>query len=152
MKHIKNTDGLAAGSSSYSNGDEAMSVDGEVDGRGSYKGPRQKRLKRDPYKSFFWVKYIKRAIDANPDNETSIWEETSPEGAQFRRRFGLPYVIFNDIAKRWSEKGEYRNKKDRVGNPRVDARILILGVIRILAKGSTFDLIDEMSDVSYQYH
>lgn len=58
----------------------------------------------------------------------------------------------NDIYVAWKETGEYRHETDRVGRRRIDARILILGCLRMLAKGSTFDAIDELTDVSYQHN
>lgn len=136
-------------SSSNSSSDD-MSQEENI-GRG-HRGPRATRREREPYKSLFWTKYIERAMKSSPDDLSSIWNEDSYEGRQFRRRFALPYVMFNDIYIAWRTTGEYRREKDRVGRKRIDARLLILGTLRFLSKGTTFDMIDEVTDVSYQHN
>ena len=119
-------------------------------GRG-HRGPRQSRWPRSPYRSTFWMKYIKPAIEASTEDPDSVWHEDSHQGQIFRRRFGVPYVMFNDICRQWKETGEYREERNYVGHICIDARLLILGCFRILTKGLTFDLIDEATDISYQH-
>ena len=45
---------------------------------------------------------------------------------------------------------DFSRQEDRKGRPRIDARLLILGCLRIISKGTTYDLVDEATDVSYQ--
>lgn len=102
--------------SSASESSDSNSISTETEGRG-HRGPRGPRRLRDPYAAVFWTKYINKANISSPDDPSSIWEETSYEGQQFRRRFTLSYVLFNDIYLDWQQNGEYRQETDRVGHP-----------------------------------
>ena len=113
-------------------------------------GPRRSRHSRDPRTSTFYKNYIELADNSSSDNHESIWHEDSFKGKQFRNRFGVPYILFFSIYCKWMEFGEYRAPKDKVGRDRIDARVLILGVLRVLTKGIPFDLVEEVNDVSYQ--
>lgn len=111
---------------------------------------RKKRRIRDPYSSLFYLKYIQEADEAAvfPESTGTIWDDTSDDGATFRRRFGLPYVTFHSINEQWCHHGEYRGKRTADFRRQMDSRILLLGCFRILAKGSTFDAIEELTNVS----
>lgn len=93
-----------------------------------------------------------KGMTSDPYDNSSIWEGTSYDGAQFRRRFALPYVMFNDICNDWAQTGKYHKEFDRCTRPQLDHRLFILGCLRVLAKGSTFDLIDELTDISHQHN
>ena len=122
-----------------------------LDGRG--RGPRKKPRTRDPYQSLFYLKYIQEAEEAMAldDQDGTIWDTTSSDGKTFRRRFGLPYSTFHMVYLDWRRHGEYRAQQDRAGRNRVDSRILLLGCFRALAKGTTFDGIEELTDVSVSH-
>lgn len=124
----------------------------KLDGRG--RGPRKKPRTRDPYSSLFYLKYIQEAEEAAAldDRNGTIWDATSQDGKTFRRRFGIPYPTFDTIYQDWASHGEYRAQRDRAGRNRVDARVLLLGTFRILAKGTTFDAIEELTDVSVSHN
>ena len=117
------------------------------------RGNRQKRPKKDPYASIFFLKYIQEADESTLlDNTTdTIWDASSYDGKTFRRRFGIPYKIFHSINKDWLRHGEFRKEGDALGQERTDSRILLLGCFRFLAKGITFDAVEELSNVSLAY-
>jgi hypothetical protein len=115
---------------------------------------RNKRRKRDPYSSIFFTKYLQEADESAmlEDKQGTIRDPTSVEGLTFRRRFGIPFSVFETISQDWSDHGEYRKAQDAVGRERTDSRILLLGCFRVLAKGVTFDAIEELSNVSVPHN
>ncbi len=121
-------------------------------GRG--RGARKKRKKRDPYVSIFFLKYLKEADEAAvlDDQAGTIHDAASVEGLTFHQRFGIPYSVFEVIHTDWLNHGEYRCARDAIGRRRTDSRILLLGCFRVLAKGVTFDAIEELSNVSIAHN
>ena len=59
--------------------------------------------------------------------------------------------MFINTYKRWNFTGEHHNECNCIGQKRVDAQPLILGCLQIKAKGTTFNLIDEGTNVSFQH-
>lgn len=124
---------------------------------------RKKREKaqfepKDRYKSSFYLKYIKPAKDQNIPLEKSLRNPYSRNGKLFRKRFRVPYSIFEFICLDIVEKGIYKSNydgKERLcvfGRPPVDLEILVLGALRLLSSGVPFDLIEELTNVSYSTH
>jgi hypothetical protein len=100
--------------------------------------------------SIFFLKYLKEADEAAvlDDQAGTIHDAASVEGLTFHQRFGIPYSVFEVIHTDWLNHGEYRCARDAIGRRRTDSRILLLGCFRVLAKGVTFDAIEELSNVS----
>lgn len=123
-----------------------------TDGRGRSTNRRMSRRKRHPYRSGFWIDYILLSQTEQEDPDYDIWNEESYIGAIFRQRFAVPYDLFHTIVTRWNATGEYRAERDKVGRHRIDPRLLLLGCLRVLAKGTTLDLIQEATKVSASLH
>ena len=103
----------------------------------------------DRENSLFRVKYLPYS-----DIELSLLRnECSPQGNKFRRRFRIPYVIFeyirDDIIELY-----YADRKttDSRGREVVDIQLLVLGALRYIATGCTFDALDELTCVSAETH
>jgi hypothetical protein len=60
--------------------------------------------------------------------------------------------MFHGIAKKWDSDGDWRAETDLIGRDRIDSRLSILGVLRVLTKGITFDLIEEATNISFQHN
>ena len=72
-----------------------------------------------------------------------VADPTSRHGKQFRRRFGIPFALYQRIvtdAAVW-----FPPKPDAFGRLPVPIELKVLGSLRILAKGSSFDGIAELS-------
>ena len=81
-------------------------------------------------------------------------DPTHPDGAQFRRRFAIPYSMFIEIyeeAKSWTTilpdgkvwKAE-KDAMDAYGQSSAPLHLKILGVFRVISKGYHFDGIAEL--------
>jgi hypothetical protein len=101
--------------------------------------PRKKRgsnvyTVEDRHNSLFRVKYLPQS-----DTELSLLRnECSPPGKKFRRRFRIPYVIFEFIRDEIIELF-YSDRKttDSRGREVVDIALLVLGALRFVATGCT---------------
>jgi hypothetical protein len=113
--------------------------------RRQHKTPRGKQRKRDPDNSRF-----KRYLDAGEEHRgtfDSIWNENSREGKQFRRRFRLPFAMFDELCNEY-EDVDPRNSSDAFRNPKSNIRLLILGTLRVLGQALPFDSVEELNDIS----
>ena len=68
---------------------------------------------------------------------------SSKYGKQFRRRFRLPWQAFKDIVNLHREEHDFHEGRDAVGRPCVPLELKILGVLRVLGRGYTFDDVAE---------
>ena len=103
----------------------------------------------DRHNSLFRVKYL-------PQNDTELsllQNECSPPGKKFRRRFRIPYVIFEIIRDEIIELF-YSDRKttDSRGREVVDISLLVLGALRFVATGCTYDALDELTCVAGETH
>ena len=111
---------------------------------------RQKRKHKSVYSvadrttSLFYEKYLsEKAV------ENGIKDEGSFLGKKFRRRFRVPYCLFEDICRDIMMEGFYRHgKSDASGSEAVQIELLVLGSLRIMGSGCTFDAIEELTNVS----
>ena len=95
--------------------------------------------------SVFWKKYIAPAVG----DDCPLRDQESCEGVIFRRRFRVPYTVFDFLVediKRVHELPTVKLTASRT--PGVDIRLLVLGSLRILASGCAFDLIEELTAVA----
>jgi hypothetical protein len=98
------------------------------------------------------MRYIKLA-DLHRQDGGGPWDESSWHGCRFRRRFRVPYEIFENICIEYAKVDvDLRDATDRHGRPSCNLQLLILGALRVLAQGTPFDVIDEATDISYQTH
>ena len=78
--------------------------------------------------------------DENEEDGTGVWDPSSYVGKQFRQRFRVPYTIFMEMVE------EYTTDLPKLRSRGLyDKRLLVLGVLRVLASGCTFDLIEELN-------
>ena len=104
---------------------------------------------QDRKESVFWKKYVLPGFD----DDSSIHDETSSLGKKFRRRFRVPYCIFLEIVRSLKEENGLADfKVEASGEEGVHIRLLVLGSLRALGSGCTFDLIEELTSVSEESH
>ena len=84
--------------------------------------PRGKQRKRFPERSRF-QQYLD-AGEEHRDTLDSIWSESTWEGKQFRRRFRLPFAMFDELCNKY-EDIDGRNSRDAFNNPKSNIRLLI---------------------------
>ena len=88
--------------------------------------------------------------DETPDYDQNPWmqmlgddkvkDPTTKAGRQFRRRFGLPFTLFNSLLQ--DVKVWFRNKRSDI-----PLELKLLSSLRVLAKGWTFDGVAEMASI-----
>lgn len=94
-----------------------------------------------------------RERQPRPDFENTVWAEAlrdprvkdplSHQGKKFRRRFRVPYPMFeylNDFAER-----RFPSRQDAAGQPPVPMALKVLGVLRILGRAFYFDDVAEVT-------
>lgn len=101
-----------------------------------------------PRVSLWWILYIQ---DPQPDN--SQWSKT------FRKRFRLPYESFRQLLSMIDDEKEtpddcfYRWREDGVSNRKVSPmELLVLGSLRYLGRGWTFDDLEESTFIDKEVH
>jgi hypothetical protein len=101
-----------------------------------------------PRVSLWWILYIQ---DPQPDN--SQWPKT------FRKRFRLPYESFLQLLCMVDDEKEtpddcfYRWREDGVSNRKVSPmELLVLGSLRYLGRGWTFDDLEESTFIDKEVH
>ena len=101
-----------------------------------------------PRVSLWWILYIQ---DPQPDN--SQWSKT------FRKRFRLPYESFKQLLCMVDDEKEtpddcfYRWREDGVSNRKVSPiELLVLGSLRYLGRGWTFDDLEESTFIDKEVH
>ena len=95
-------------------------------------------------------KYLKIADeDPDPTSSTSIYNDSSRLGLIFRRRFRIPYSMFNHLVTRYKVEEDCRKDYDATGkNKKHDIRLLALGVFRVLARDLLFDELEDLIGIS----
>ena len=73
-------------------------------------------------------------------------DQLSKDGRLFRRRFRVPYPIFQQIGSLTREKMWYK-ETDGIGRPSAPLELKILGVLRVLGRGMCFDGIAELTNI-----
>ena len=101
----------------------------------------------DRFTSIFYKTYLSQsALDDRIEDDTS-WL-----GKKFRRRFRVPYSVFREICQDINRVMGERRCTDRSGSPTVPVDVLILGSLRVLGSGCTFDAIEELTCVHEETH
>ena len=95
----------------------------------------------DRVHSLFYQQYIAPAIN----NPTCPLRDSSTRiGKKFRRRFTIPYDLFESIVSNMKSEGIFSGKIC-TGNDGICPSLLVLGCLRILSTGCTFDCIEELT-------
>jgi hypothetical protein len=103
----------------------------------------------DRYNSVFYKTYILPSLA----QDSTIRDLADRVGAKFRRRFRVPYTVFEEICEdiqRVHNLSEHRY--DAKGEESVKIALLVLGSLRCIASGCTFDAIEELTCVSQDTH
>jgi len=115
---------------------------------------RKERVKNqynldDRYSSVFYKTYILPSLQDNaPINNVS-----TTIGRKFRRRFRVPFSVFLEICSSINATHNLPDEKfDARGQECVKLSLLVLGCLRILGSGCTFDAIEELTCVSQDTH
>jgi len=101
----------------------------------------------DRYCSFFYKQYLSPTVFAN-----GIEHDDSRLGVNFRRRFRVPFPVFSEI---FTDIEKVMGKKtafDRSGAERIKVDLLVLGSLRVVGSGCTFDAIEELTNVAQETH
>ena len=94
-------------------------------------------------KSIWYLNYIE-----NPRPSEKKWNE------KFRKRFRMPYESFIELGMmaEASPKFDRWKKKDAVGQRAAPTRLMLLGALRYLGRGWTFDDIEEATAIHEETH
>jgi hypothetical protein len=106
----------------------------------------RKRRRRIAHSESLWAKTL--------EDREKLEEPSSREAELFRLRFRVPYPVFLSLVewtKSWREKSPQNpdgvGTCDVTGNPRIPTDVMVLGVLRILGRGSCLDGIYELSGI-----
>ena len=118
----------------------------KIDKRKGFKRPNcdenGNKRQRNNYYNFTWYKFLQ--------NERERLEQpTSREATLFRLRFRLPYRIYQYLLD-WTKTWYQVKKTDVAGRQSIPVELLLLGVFRILGRGTCFDGINELTGISNQ--
>ena len=102
----------------------------------------------DRCNSLFYKNYIAPAKDDVPV-EVSIRNPSSKLGKRFRKRFRVPYGMFEEICRSLVEEGFFMAGCCITGWPKVMLELLVLAGLRVLGSGCTYDLAEELTNVSH---
>jgi hypothetical protein len=87
-----------------------------------------------------------RMLDGCINMVNTIQDEQSRDGRYFRRRFRMPYILFQALIKlildeQWFTGfgADGRGRKDCTGNLGASLHVKVLSVLRVLGRGVTFD-------------
>ena len=96
---------------------------------------------RESYTSSFWYIFMQR----------NLTDLNSRDGKNFRLRFTVPFQVFQQLlvyAEAWFPQKEY----DVCGRETTPIFLKLLGTLRMLGKGCSWDLLYELSGVSAEVH
>jgi hypothetical protein len=101
----------------------------------------RKSYPRESYKDSIWCRFCQRDLTVL----------NSRDGKTFRLRFTVPYTLFRQIltfAERWFP----QRAIDVCGKETTPVLLKLLGTLRMLGKGCTWDLLYELSGVCAEVH
>lgn len=115
--------------------------EGEED-RPKAKKTRERYAKDDPKSSTWYKYYVSRTVTGKRSLKA------------FRRRFRLPFKAYQQLVRDAREGAWFPNteRKDACGIPGTPLELLVLGALRYLGRGWTFDDIAEATGVSEEVH
>ena len=122
--------------------DEKPAKVGEEDDNGVKVPVKRKKYDREHYRESCWWKFLQR------DNLSDL---SSRDGKTFRNRFTVPYQLFKELllmARNWFP----QRILDAFGKEVSPIELKLLGTLRVLGKGCSWDLLYELSGVSAEVH
>jgi len=118
-------------------------ADEKIDHRTLPRPGKSNRVGRPVYSESTWGKMMNRDIER-------LRDPSSDEAIIFRRRFRISFGLFEHIlgwVRSWVAETRKRDK-DICGRDVVPLHLLLLGVLRMLGRGTCTDGITELSDIS----
>ena len=85
-------------------------------------------------------------------NDATTRYPRSHRGRLFRRRFRVPFPIFEQLMEMAQEMGFERRPKSAANVEGIPLELQILGVLRVLGRGTCFDGIEELTNGSAEAH
>ena len=114
---------------------------GESKKRNTCQRPGGSNLKgRVDYGNTPWARMLR-------ENADELEQPDSMAGKLFRLRFRIPYPVFLRLLA-WTKAWHEKNSTDASGRQRIPTELKLLGVLRILGRGTCFDGIEELSGIS----
>ena len=93
---------------------------------------------REDYDSLRWMREVRHP---------NVRVEGTPQAKQFRQRFRVPYVIFEDIVEKMRQSHEF-DAKGPTGGPPVPLELKLMSLLRYYATGAPWSLISECAGFS----
>jgi hypothetical protein len=101
----------------------------------------------------------KRISSERPDYWQSVWGRmlltdavrdagARKGGKRFRRRFRVPFPIFEQLVTMVRSQNWFAENADCIGRSAAPLELKILGVLRVLGRGTCFDGIEELNLIS----
>ena len=131
--------------SDYEEEEAAINLNNGISGKKRKKRGNNEYNEADRTLSLFSQKYLH-----HPNKEQQMSDD-SKFGKKFRLRFRVPYVLFLGIVEDIRKKYKVSNK-NKYGLASVKLELLVLGSLRFIATGCSFDLIEELTSVSDEKH
>jgi hypothetical protein len=99
----------------------------------------------DPRVSSWYLLYV---------NASLMNRQNKKFQAKFRRRFHLPYENYEELLEDLSNSGEFKHWElaDAVGQPLSPLALMLLGALRYLGRGWTFDDVEEATLIDEEPH
>lgn len=122
-------------------GDIKASEEKEEDGKKRLAFKTRRVYDRESYKESFWFKFMQR----------DLTDLNGRDGKLFRNRFTVPYQVFTQLltfAEKWFPQRDF----DICGRELTPIFLKLLGTLRMLGKGCSWDLLYELSGVSAEVH
>ena len=123
---------------------EAAKAKPRIDLRHSKWGLRRCSRRARDWRTSTWGKMVQEESYKDPD---------TPQGKNFRRRFRMPWRVWEEACAEVKAKGWWAaGSKDATGRASAPVELLVLGVFRMLGRACTFDDLEELTDVSAETH
>ena len=135
----------------FNNSDSSNMYDSESSSSSSSNERKDRSSKttytvNDRINSLFYKQYILRGRNDQLDQESSIHNPMSWIGKKFRRRFSIPFDLFQSILGNMKELGIFAGKKC-TGEIGILPELLVLACFRVISSGCTFDAVEELTCV-----
>ena len=103
----------------------------------------------DRYNSVFYKTYLLPSLA----QDSTIRDISDRLGAKFRKRFRVPFTVFEEICTDLRNVHKLlEHRYDAKGEESIRISLLVLGSLRCIASGCTFDAIEELTCVSQDTH
>ena len=100
---------------------------------------KYKRKTIEDYDDSAWARFLRRPGVKDPGTK---------DGKLFRRRFRVPYPVFQDICRTLSEHAEFRDGTQGDSKvPSAPLALKVLAALRVLGRGECFDTCYELSNI-----